>query len=288
MSSPSSIKNDAFEYYNMGPFAPSVILLDDDLETVVPHKEYLLDRKISTLITRDHQVAIEAYKQQGNSAAYAFDNHMNKIRRVGDRDTGKGLAVGLAIVSHLTNDGTENTINHCATISGYATEPDAQEIYDVLADNGQHVEKIDKNNIEDFARFVTRYQKDFIENIEFRLLSQNIEAVRNSYCEFSKSKSFETDLAAMMGYVDNDSRKWLENQESIIRNSGSDIKERIGALAYIKHGLLLHFDDDVAQQADWIHSSRTELGDSTAWDLLTSGNLNDLFMVASFVNRVIG
>jgi hypothetical protein len=287
MSIPSTIKNDAFEYYNMGPFAPSVILLDDDLDTVAPHKEFLLERKISTLITRDHQVAIEAYKQQGNSAAYAFDNHMNKIRRVGDRDTGKGLAVGLAIVSHLTNDGTENTINHCATISGYTTEPDAQEIYDVLADNGQYVEKIDKNNIEDFARFITRYQRDFIENIEFRLLSQNIDAVRNSYCELSESKHFETDLAAMMGYVDNDSRKWLENQESIIRNSGSDIKERISALAYIKHGLLLHFDD-VAEQTDWIRCSRAELGGSSAWELLTSGNLNDLFMVASFVNRVIG
>jgi hypothetical protein len=272
----------------MGPFAPSVILLDDQPETIMPHKDYLLQRNISTLITKDCDIAIEAYKRHGNTAAYALDNHMNKIKKVGTRDTVRGLAVGLAVISHLTNDGRENLIKHCATISLYPTEPGVQQIYNVLEENGQRVEKINKDNFGEFVRFVEDYQKDFQENIEHDIISQNVAAIRKSYGELSKSENTDTDIAAMMGYPRNDKYKWFSNEESIVRNSGSDIKERIEALAYIKHGLLLHFEGEIPSQIAWMHENRTELNGSSPWKLLTSGYLNDIYQVASLVNRVMG
>jgi hypothetical protein len=282
------VRTDTYEFHNMGLFAPNVVILDDHFETIAPHKEYLLKKYISTLITNDHNIAIEAYKQNGNTAAYALDNHMNKIKRIGTRDTAKGLAVGLAVISHLTNDGQENNIKHCATISGYPTEAGVQQLYDVLEENGQDVKKIDKDNFEDFIDFVETYRKDFHDNIEYELISKNVIAVRKTYGELSKSEMPEAEIATMMGFPRDDQRKWLSNENSIIRNSGIDIKERIEALAYIKHGLLLHFDNNIADQSAWLHETRSDLGGSSPWGVLISGNLTDIYMVASLVNSVLG
>jgi hypothetical protein len=213
---------------------------------------------------------------------------MNKVKRIGTRDTLRGLAVGLTVISDITNDGRNSKIDFCATLSAYDAEDEVETIYSVLSGQGQNIVRINKRDLSEFEAFIAKYEDAFYTEIELELLRKNIKVLTEQFKKLSKSPKGDEDVAALLGYSRGDARKWLADPNAVIRNSGADLKERIEALAYVLHGLMLHFENEPNEQQAWLYTKRADLGRKRPWDVLTSGSLTDVYQITSLVNRVIG
>lgn len=278
-----------FEHHILGSLTPHAVLLDDNPDSITAYKDFLLEQGISTLVTSKTTLAKKAYEQHGNSAAYVFDMHMKKIQRVGRRDTARGLAVGVAVINDITNDGKDRKIAHCATLTEYRTEESAEASYNFLKQRGQMVHRLSKHEkFDEFVGFIEQYKKDYLLNIKPRMILNNLNAIDKAFGELSYSEDFSHEVAAIMGYFGANIDLYINSREAVALNSGNDLQDRIDTLAYIKHGILLHFEKDIDDQRAWIHAQRSELGGKSAWECLTSGNIDEMFRVASYVNRVIG
>lgn len=283
------VKGAGFERYVLGSLTPHAVLLDDNPDSIAPYKDFLLDEGISTLVTSQATLAKKAYEQHGNDAAYVFDMHMKRVQRVGKRETARGLAVGVAVINDITNDGKDRKITYCATLTEYPTEESAETSYNYLKKNGQIVHRLSKRErFDKFVDFIKMYKKDYLLNIKPRMISKNLDAIDRAYGELSVSEDVSHEIAALMGYVGANADLYINDREAVARSSGNDLQDRIDTLAYIKHGILLNSDKDVEEQKTWIHAQRPELGGKSAWDCLTSGDIDEMFKVAAYVNRVIG
>lgn len=278
-----------YEHYNLGSLTPQAVLLDDNPDSITLYKAFLLKQGISTYVTSKASLAKKVYEKHGNSAAYVFDMHMKRIQKVGKRSTARGLAVGVAVINDITNDGKDRKIKHCATLTEYRTEETAEASYNFLQQRGQTVHRLSKHEkFEEFVHFIDEYKKDYLINIKPKMISKNLIAIDKAYGELSDSEDYSYEVAAIMGYVGANADLYIHNRAAVALNSGNDLQDRIDTLAYIKHGILLHTEKDVDEQKAWIHTKRSELGGKSAWECLASADINEMFKVSAYVNRVIG
>lgn len=280
---------DGYKFFDAGSLAPAAVLFDDNFESVESHQKYLIDEGFSLLLTSKVEVAKKAFEERQNNAVYLFDMHMKRIKTIKGRETMQGLAVGLALVGDLTSDGTKANIKHCATLTDHDTNPEALPSYEYMKSNGQFIERLRKDKFDDFKKFITIYRNDYNTTIKQNVMIQNINGIELAFSELSEKSNYTSEIAALMGYVGTDVDLWVSNRESIAENGNRDLRDRIESLAYIKHGLMLHFgSNDVDDQKIWMHDIKPELGGKSPWDCITSGDMDGINMVSSYVNRVIG
>lgn len=282
-----------YKLYSAGVFAPKGVILDNKFETVEKHKDYLLSRGYTVLLTSKVSVVQDFFKKIGGVAVYLFDMHMRRYKYIGERDTEKGLATGVTLISDLTEDG-QNHIPFVATLTEHDSEEAGKVTYKVLERNGQSVARLSKNkSFDEFKEFISLYEMDYINEFKKELLEQNMVAMELAYSELSKSSgdALSLEIAAILGYTGVDAELWLKkkNRTKIFQAAANDVKDRVETLAYIKDGLMAHFgDENVSAQQNWVHRERSELRNRSAWDHLTSGKSSGVNLVSSYVNRVLG
>ncbi len=278
-----------YESCSFGEMSPKVVLLDNKFETVEPYKDYLWGKGISTLMTSRVGPVRTAYSRYENRAAYIFDMHMRNIQQVGTRSTEGGLSVGVAMIADLTNDGAENQIAHCATLTEYPTEEAAKTSYTYLEKKGQHVTRLRKNErFEDFECFIEDYERQFLSEYKTQLVVDYFDSLERAYKTVSDDDEWMEAFAAMFGFPASRQRVFWEKREAITELVSTDLEERIQALTYIRKGVFQQFDDDPVAEMNWFRETRLELNGRSAWECLTSGSIDDVALVAHFVNRTIG
>ena len=193
------------------------------------------------------------------------------------------------MIADLTEDGTKNQIAHCATLTEYAPEDAAKKSYAVLERRGQQIKKLNKNEkFDEFVKFIDEYERQYLENYKGEMALSSISALSRAYEPLARASVWESDFASMLGYSGARGRIFEKERELVAKTASIDLEDRIEALTYIRKGLFLHFDDDTDAQKAWLDESRPELGGSSAWECLTSGEMDGVVLVANYVNQVIG
>jgi hypothetical protein len=280
-----------YKFHDGGATSPVAVMLEDDDSTIEAHIKHLLGRNFSLYVTPDPMVAKRLYRTLRNEAIYFFDMHMTRFKRIGSRDTKSGVIVGFALICDITDDGRKDRIRFCSTLTEFESEKSTNSYMRMVENNGQPIINIRKDN--EFAKFeelVSKYEAVYSQEIKVKAIKRNVEALASGYTRLAPADAnAENQIPSIFGYPGVDSNLWHKDRDAVYKHFSAPDRERCEVLAYILEGLILFFgDEDVESQSHWLSTKREEMSHRSAWELICSGSMSELFFVANFVNRVLG
>ncbi|GAA6211977.1 hypothetical protein NBRC116602_17180 [Hyphomicrobiales bacterium 4NK60-0047b] len=289
----TNTNNDQLVYIENGLISPTATFLEDIYESIQAYVSFLKHEGFNILITRDPDLVIDRYKRIGNRSLYSFDTKMDNVSNdIHGHRTYAGAGAGPATIASITNDGEDNQIEFCASLSEYDDIEEATLTINLLESNGQKIFKIHKDNhgnIDSFEKFANLYKVNFNAIHKPKILEEYFCAIEKSYGDISRHENGFPLLPTLLGYVDSDAKNWLEARNTGNNVYGEDLKDRIETLRYIKEGLMSCLGpDNLEEQLNWMYTKRQELNGKCAWDLLETGKHDDLVIVAALVNRILG
>lgn len=287
----SVIKGDGYIYYRNSLISPMAAMLDDIYESVTQYVDHLMGSGFNILLTKEPDIIISTYKKNKNHSLYSFDTKMKGVpHKILGRNTFRGAATGPAVVCGLTNDGDDENIEFCASLTEHNDIDEANKTYAALEGNGQHIYKVMKSeSIDDFVNFTNMYTDKYISSIKYDIMNKGIEAVDAAFSEISKEEDFNILLPNLMGFVGVDADQWNRKRNEALNLGGQDLKDRIEKLRYIKEGLMNAIgEDNIEDQTIWMYQKNKSLGGKSVWDLLETGKIDDLRIAVTHVNRILG